>query len=182
LIPFTITEDIRSTIIDYLTTTFNFQEREVEKAFIDFIEQKKGGLFKGPYINLRLPFRKAPEGQEIPLEIAPSFQPYVHQMDAFERLSSKDDHLPQSTIVTTGTGSGKTECFLYPILDYCYKHQAEPGIKAIILYPMNALASDQANRIAKTIWNDERLKGQISAGIYIGGGERASNFGSKMMG
>lgn len=182
MIPFTIIEDIRSTIIDYLTTTFNFQEREVEKAFIDFIEQKKGGLFKGPYINLRLPFRKAPDGQEIPLEITPSFKPYVHQINAFDRLSSKDDHLPQATIVTTGTGSGKTECFLYPILDYCYKHQAEPGIKAIILYPMNALASDQANRIAKTIWNDERLKGQISAGIYIGGGERASNFGSKMMG
>ena len=182
MIPFTITEDIRSTIIDYLTTTFNFQEKEVEKAFVEFIEQKAGGLFKGPYINLRLPFRKAPESHDIPLEISPSFQPYVHQMRAFERLSVRGDHPPEATIVTTGTGSGKTECFLYPILDYCHTHHREAGIKAIILYPMNALASDQAVRLAKTIWHDERLKGQVSAGIYIGGGERSSNFGQKSMG
>ena len=182
MIPFTITEDIRSTIIDYLTTTFNFQEKEVEKAFVEFIEQKAGGLFKGPYINLRLPFRKAPESHDIPLEISPSFQPYVHQMRAFERLSVRGDHPPEATIVTTGTGSGKTECFLYPILDYCHTHRREAGIKAIILYPMNALASDQAVRLAKTIWHDERLKGQVSAGIYIGGGARSSNFGQKSMG
>ena len=182
MIPFTITEDIRSTIIDYLTTTFNFQEKEVERAFVDFIEQKEGGLFKGPYINLRLPFRKAHDNQEIPLEISPSFRPYVHQMQAFERLSVRGDHPPEATIVTTGTGSGKTECFLYPVLDYCHTHRREAGIKAIILYPMNALASDQAARLAKTIWQDERLKGQVSAGIYIGGGQRSADLGAKAMG
>ncbi len=54
-------------------------------------------------------------------------------------------------MVATGTGSGKTECFLFPILDYCRERAGAPGIKAILVYPMNALAADQARRIARTI-------------------------------
>jgi ATP-dependent helicase YprA (DUF1998 family) len=50
------------------------------------------------------------------LDIAPPFVPYVHQITAFERLTGKDNHQPQHALVTTGTGSGKTECFLYPLL------------------------------------------------------------------
>ena len=50
-----------------------------------------------------------------------------------------------------GTGSGKTECFLWPILDYCRRHAGEEGVKAILVYPMNALAFDRAQRIAKAI-------------------------------
>ena len=50
-----------------------------------------------------------------------------------------------STLVATGTGSGKTESFLYPILDHC-KNVGRRGIKAIVIYPMNALATDQARR------------------------------------
>ena len=63
----------------------------------------------------------------------------------------------------------KTECFLYPILEYCYAHKGEPGIKAIIIYPMNALASDQALRIAWLIHGSPELKGNITAGMYVGG-------------
>src|SRR5690606_16980579 len=44
------------------------------------------------------------------------------------------------------TGSGKTETFLIPILDHCLKHPGA-GVKAIIIYPMNALANDQVRRI-----------------------------------
>ncbi|MFQ5421584.1 MAG: DEAD/DEAH box helicase, partial [Anaerolineae bacterium] len=55
------------------------------------------------------------------------------------------------------------------ILDHCYRHRHEPGIKAIILYPMNALAADQAKRLAAAIWHDERLQGQVTAGLYVGG-------------
>ncbi|MCK4807950.1 MAG: DEAD/DEAH box helicase, partial [Candidatus Aegiribacteria sp.] len=69
------------------------------------------------------------------------FTPHLHQAQSFERLGVSD---PLSTIVATGTGSGKTECFLLPILDYCRRHADSNGIKAIIIYPMNALATDQA--------------------------------------
>lgn len=169
MIPLTLAQDIRLTLLDYLTTTFNFQDEAVEAALLEFLENPREGLFKGPYVHLRLPFRVVPPDANIPLEIRPPFNPYIHQVRAFERLSARDEHAPQPTIITTGTGSGKTECFLYPILDYCYAHRDAPGIKAIILYPMNALASDQASRLAKMIWNDARLKGQITAGMYIGG-------------
>lgn len=64
--------------------------------------------------------------------------------------------------------------FLFPLLDHCWRHRGEPGIKAIILYPMNALASDQAGRIAEQIHNwpdaaNPQLRGQIRAGLYVGG-------------
>lgn len=169
MIPLTLAQDIRLTLLDYLTTTFNFQDVTVEEALLEFLQDPREGLFKGPYLHLRLPFRVAPPDANIPLEIRPPFNPYMHQVRAFERLSARAEHQPQPTIITTGTGSGKTECFLYPILDYCYAHRDTPGIKAIILYPMNALASDQATRLAKMLWNDPRLKGQLTAGMYIGG-------------
>ncbi len=54
------------------------------------------------------------------------------------------------TIISTGTGSGKTESFLIPIIDYCLKHPGE-GVKALIIYPMNALANDQLRRLSKAL-------------------------------
>jgi len=65
--------------------------------------------------------------------------------------------------VATGTGSGKTECFLYPILDHCYQHRGEPGVKAILIYPMNALATDQDGRIARMVFDNPNLKGNVTA-------------------
>jgi DEAD/DEAH box helicase domain-containing protein len=72
---------------------------------------------------------------------------------------------PQSTIITTGTGSGKTECFLFPILDHCLRVHGQKGIKAIILYPMNALAADQEKRFARIIQENLALN---DAGIRVG--------------
>jgi ATP-dependent helicase YprA (DUF1998 family) len=51
------------------------------------------------------------------------------------------------TIVSSGTGSGKTEAFLIPILDYCLKHRDQEGVKAVLVYPMNALVNDQLKRL-----------------------------------
>src|SRR5262249_12556352 len=86
---------------------------------------------------------------------------------AFARLSSfgKD---PQPVILTTGTGSGKTEAFLLPILDHCRRHLGTPGVKALLLYPMNALATDQARRIAGYVHEYAELRG-LTAGLYTRG-------------
>jgi len=107
----------------------------------------------------------------MPLEIAPGFAPYKHQYQAFTRLHTSNGHKPKPTLLTTGTGSGKTESFMFPILDYCYKHKDQPGIKVIILYPMNALATDQAKRLAKEIFKHKKLKDNITAGLFIGEGK-----------
>ena len=177
MIPAIIAEEIRETLLDYLDTTFNFQDEVVGKALKDFLTDPVTGIFKGPYIQIKLPFRKAGAGEEIPMDIAPGFTPYAHQLKSFARLTSKSEHKPLPTLVTTGTGSGKTECFLYPILDHCYRNIGKPGIKAIILYPMNALAADQARRLAGEIYNRDELRGKITAGMYVGGKGTNSGMG-----
>jgi DEAD/DEAH box helicase domain-containing protein len=165
MIPSVLANEIKWTVTDYLDTTFSFQDEEIGERLREFLLDPKHGMFKGPYLSVRLPFRKAKEGERN-LTIFPPFTPYVHQLRAFERLSSEGKK-PLHTLITTGTGSGKTECFTYPILNHCY-HNREKGIKAIILYPMNALASDQAKRLAEIIHNDERLH-HIRVGMYVGG-------------
>ncbi|MBK7039964.1 MAG: DEAD/DEAH box helicase [Bacteroidetes bacterium] len=69
---------------------------------------------------------------------------------------------------------------MYPILDHCYKNIDRKGIKVIILYPMNALATDQAKRLAETISGDERLNGKITAGLFIGEGKDKKKFPKEM--
>ena len=74
----------------------------------------------------------------------------------------------RSTVIATGTGSGKTECFLFPILDHCRAASPAPGIKAVLVYPMNALAADQARRIARTIDRTPSIRGKVTAGLFVG--------------
>lgn len=175
MLPLQQAGEVRDSVIEYIKATFRFKEKDVSDAFYRFIEDKEEGLFKGPYISLRTPFESASDAEQahIPLDIAPTFRPYKHQVQAFHQLSTLQGHKPAPTLITTGTGSGKTECFLYPILDYCYhcnKHAHQTGVKVIIMYPLNALASDQAKRLAETIWNDPRLKGRVTAGLFVGEG------------
>lgn len=181
MLPLQQAREVRDSVIEYIKATFRFKEKDVSDAFYRFIEDKDNGLFKGPYVSLKTPFvsATAEESANIPLDIAPSFPPYKHQLQAFHQLSMKNGHKPEPTLLTTGTGSGKTECFLYPILDYCYhcnQYERQTGVKVIIMYPMNALASDQAKRLAETIWNDPRLKGKVTAGLFVGEGVDAKEY------
>ena len=180
MLPLQQAYEIKQSIIEYLKATFSFKEKVVSDAFYNFIEDPKEGIFKGPYVSLKLPFETSEGKEEMPLEIAPNFPPYKHQFEAFKRLHTKDGHKPESTLLTTGTGSGKTESFMFPILDYCYKHRNERGIKVIILYPMNALATDQAKRLAEAIHEDERLRGVVTAGLFIGEGKDKGKFPKNM--
>jgi DEAD/DEAH box helicase domain-containing protein len=78
--------------------------------------------------------------------------------------------LATHTLVATGTGSGKTEGFAYPILDHCARARqaGEGGIKALIIYPMNALALDQARRLARFIASISAFHG-LRVGLFVGG-------------
>lgn len=173
--------EIKESILAYLKATFTFQDKEVHKAFYDFVTHPTEGMFKGPYISLKLPFVKANEEdlQNIPLTIKPSWLPYDHQVKSWHRLSTVGKKA-EPTIITTGTGSGKTESFLFPILDYCHRNIHRHGIKVIILYPMNALATDQAKRLAGYIHDDIRLRGKITAGLFIGEGKDAAKYPKTM--
>lgn len=172
-------EEVKNAVVEYLKATYNFEDKTVELAFEDFLYNKRHGMFKGPYIQIRLPFERVEKDINLKevLAIYPNFPPYLHQYEAFKRLSTENND-PKPLILTTGTGSGKTESFLYPLLDYCYKNIGRPGIKAIILYPMNALATDQARRLAETIYNyknengDYVLRDKVRAGLFIGEGKQ----------
>src|SRR5436190_6791758 len=146
MLPAVISREIEEGIKSFLRTTFPPSTPAFEHTLKTFLEEP-GQVFKGPYYSLRLPFRPAPPG-ELPFgDIAFPYRPHLHQARAFARLCGDE---PRSTLVATGTGSGKTECFLFPILDACAARLGQLGIKAIIIYPMNALATDQAKRFAQT--------------------------------
>ncbi|MFE2997311.1 DEAD/DEAH box helicase [Nocardia sp. NPDC059246] len=157
-------------LTDYLATTFALTDPDAQGALSDFIGHPVSGMFKGPYVRLRLPFAPARGNWGMRLDWLPDgFVPYQHQAEAFGRLSTKFQDRPLPTLVTTGTGSGKTESFLYPILDHVLRANKSgvAGMKALIIYPMNALANDQELRLARIIAKDPRLAG-VTAGLYTG--------------
>ena len=65
---------------------------------------------------------------------------HIHQETALLHAAADDNYL-----VGTGTGSGKTEAFLYPMIDDILRDpdRARPGVRSVIVYPLNALANDQ---------------------------------------
>ncbi|MFN3208939.1 MAG: DEAD/DEAH box helicase [Roseovarius sp.] len=96
--------------------------------------------------------QKAPELWRRPL--------HRHQQAAIGR----DDNY----IVATGTGSGKTESFLFPLIDDVMRNGlGKPGVKAILVYPLNALATDQMFRIARLLFNELGDPG-ITLGRFTG--------------
>ena len=86
--------------------------------------------------------------------------PYKHQSDAIRHTLVDGKNL----LVMTGTGSGKTESFLLPILGKLAREaQANPSafrdqtaVRALILYPMNALVNDQLGRL-RSLFGDRRI-------------------------
>ncbi|MFD6467181.1 DEAD/DEAH box helicase [Streptomyces goshikiensis] len=161
---------LRGSLTQYLTTTYALADEDTRRALERFLGHPETGIFRGPYLRIRTPFHRADDGWQRELDSTagfPGFAPYRHQAKAWTRLSTL--HGPaQPTLVTTGTGSGKTESFLIPVLDHCRRQRAlgRRGIKAVLLYPMNALATDQAGRIGEYLSRPELA--QVTAGLYIG--------------
>lgn len=164
MIPSILSSQLKRGLKDYIETTFQITTPLFKNAVTDLLEEPNK-VFREPYVSVKLPFRTSDGSKKWFEGVDLKFPPYAHQEKAFERINS---NMPKSTLVATGTGSGKTECFLYPILEYCYKHRGESGIKAILIYPMNALATDQARRLARIINENELLRGNVSAGMFVG--------------
>jgi len=182
MLPATLALEVKKQVLHYLEATFPMRDPEVEKALGSFFQDPQKGVFKGPWLQLKRPFRLASNSGEQFFDLKVPFTPFRHQWESWQRLTSKGK-TPKHTLVTTGTGSGKTECFLYPLLDHCLRQQVsgkKQGIKAIVLYPMNALASDQAGRFAEEILKSDQLsydadingkmirKAKIRVGLYTG--------------
>jgi len=77
------------------------------------------------------------------------WKPYEHQYRSWARLTTSQ---PQSIVITSGTGSGKTECFMVPVLNDLvrqYQQHGQPlvGVQALFIYPLNALINSQRDRL-----------------------------------
>ena len=84
------------------------------------------------------------------------FTPYQHQWNAWKALSlNKVNGIKQSMVVTTGTGSGKTECFMLPLIKDLTSDDLKANkhgvVEALFLYPLNALMEDQKERLHKLL-------------------------------
>ena len=162
--PIETATNIEKSFRDYIQSTFSIADSEYTKAF-QFALKETGQVSKGPYLELSSSFETGATMRELvdhgkACEMFTSLEDcseqekeikldrplYLHQQEALEK--AREMH---SLVVTTGTGSGKTECFLLPILDalLCEEQQGtlSDGVRAIIIYPMNALANDQIKRM-----------------------------------
>jgi very-short-patch-repair endonuclease len=81
---------------------------------------------------------KDPSGSSKPLRL------HKHQAEAIEAARSGDSY-----VLTTGTGSGKSLAYIVPIVDFVLRQGSGKGIRAIVVYPMNALANSQSNELEK---------------------------------
>lgn len=161
---------------EFLSAQFCFRDEELNKAAQYAISQE-AELFHGPYIEAAMPYKAADTLEKLVAagKLNPKikyafteaeysvYKRYLHQEKAFE-LVSKGHNI----VVSSGTGSGKTECFLIPVLNYLLNELDEgtlgAGVRAILVYPMNALANDQMDRFRIALKNLP----QIKFGRYIG--------------
>src|SRR4051794_8121776 len=131
---------------------------------------KDSPLTKGPYVSLARGFR---EGATLPALVDEGLiHPALPGVAEFPSLfAHQEDTLRAAlggkhVLVSTGTGSGKTESFLYPIIDRCLRmrdDEAPNGVAAVLVYPMNALAADQRDRLRLLLAGTG-----ITYGMYVG--------------
>ena len=144
----------------FLLSTYRLADPRLREQFESHIKQADV-LVKGPYVTLANDFAKEHTLKQLhDLGISHkdlqrlkwSFgenELFLHQEQSLRRVETLQRH----AIVKTGTGSGKTEAFMLPVISAVLKMRAEgvKGTKAFLLYPMNALANDQLSRLRNLI-------------------------------
>lgn len=177
-------DKIRDRYVNYLRTSFYFKDEYLRESFRRALDsESERQLLKGPFAEQALEFEKSADSARdlaqkrfgVGNDLWPALleQPlYSHQKKAIRAVTEEPRR--ENIVVATGTASGKTESFLYPILFELYKQHTEnrlgKGVRALILYPMNALANDQRERLGKICKNlaKENSSFKPTFGQYIG--------------
>lgn len=169
------TRFIKDKFSRFLKSTFDIRDNGYKNLYIQRLSELEAKLYKGPYLASALPFEQGKSVNELVSEglfehdflnigdVDLDRPCYAHQINAFERIING-----HNAVVTTGTGSGKTECFMFPIINELIKEirqgNVKPGVRAIFLFPLNALVYDQIDRLRSLLKNFE----EIRFGFYTG--------------
>lgn len=181
--PIKVTRAIRESYTRYLTTAFRLRDKKLQALFHQEVE--KFWFTNGPILEATPPFKNGcflreliedgilnkdceryfyhslPYLQKNPL--------YLHQEKAIRKILNG-----RNIVIASGTSSGKTECFLLPAYNHLMNEYKEgnlgPGVRALLLYPMNALANDQLRRLRETarVMEKEMPDVRITFGRYVG--------------
>lgn len=167
MLPSLLARDIQTGLKQFLVSGFEPADAFMHGLMSRFADDEAAWL-KGPYVQIGLPFAQGASGRTFFQSFETPRPAWSHQEQSWKRLSSL--HQAASTLVATGTGSGKTECFLFPLMDHCARERAvnQAGIKGLVIYPMNALATDQARRMAELVAGTPAFAG-LRVGLYVGG-------------
>ncbi|MDV3002037.1 MAG: hypothetical protein N5P05_003643 [Chroococcopsis gigantea SAG 12.99] len=160
----------RENLIRYLLTAYPLRDPHLHYGLKKLLETP-GNIFQQAYLEGVQPYRPGntiagliEEGLLHPA-IARLFDPhrplYQHQHKAIRAVVAEEKNI----IVATGTGSGKTECFLIPMMDYLLKNR-QGGLQALILYPMNAVVNDQVKRLRQLLCHQDDKVHPIRFGFY----------------
>ena len=165
------TEQLHDALCEYIEATFHISDPAII-AQRKKILNETGVIYQHPYLESTPKYKAGSKFSELglPDAILKIFKaavqaglaydpPYEHQAKAV-RAALVDQ---KSLVVMTGTGSGKTECFLLPILGKIAREATEhpevfrnsSAMRAIVLYPMNALVNDQLGRLRKLLGGEE---------------------------
>ena len=152
------TARVRQRYENYLRTSFFFREPGLRESF-EAALQGEEELLKGPFEETGRAFARGATAKGLAREsfqdgcggLEPALRDghlYTHQERAVRMMFQEE----RNVVVATGTASGKTESFLYPILFELYRQHLrgeleDRGVRALVLYPMNALANDQRQRL-----------------------------------
>ena len=163
----------------FLRTSYRFLDDQLRQQFEDHLAQSDV-IVRGPYVTLAREFERGATLSELVEQdrLTPDLQqanwPFAGEpLFRHQELALDAGRAGRSFVVTTGTGSGKTEAFLLPVLDGVLRRKAEGvnGVQAVLLYPMNALANDQLERLRRLL----RGTGlDLSFALYTGDSEASA--------
>lgn len=170
--PISASKDIESVLCDYIRRALPVER--ADPSMTPLLDElfKEHRLLLPQYLEMLPDYKRGPSLQELVDEdtiqqetadifaaalagdkgAARSFRLYEHQAYAIRAVAKHDKNL----IVCSGTGSGKTECFLIPLIEHLVRMResgqlATAGVQAMILYPTNALVNDQIRRLRRIL-------------------------------
>jgi ATP-dependent helicase YprA (DUF1998 family)/uncharacterized protein with PIN domain len=167
----------RDSLVEYLLAAYPINDASLRRGFEELLRQP-GTISQDPYLEGNQPYEAGKTIRQLTnegildprmLQVFEADRPlYAHQQSAVVYAVEEQANI----VVATGTGSGKTECFLIPMLQRLLK-DPRPGMQALILYPMNALVNDQVKRLRKLLCHQNDGPNLIRFGFYTSRTEKS---------